>query len=106
MVIVEGLGRAPGKNTGPSSQLAQPAQLGGSYPAVLLAPDVEGRIADAHLATDLLDADPQLRLLERERDLFVGELALSHDMPPGPLRPSSCRAFSVTERYGILGQGH
>lgn len=63
------------------------------YAAVLPAPNVEGRVADAHLATDLIDAYAQLSLLQCKRDLIVGELALPHDMLLASVRPSSCRSF-------------
>lgn len=64
------------------------------------------RVADAHLSTELLDADTELGLLKCKRDLLVSELASLHDMLPARVGPSSCRSFSVTEGAKSLGQGH
>lgn len=53
----------------------------------------QGCIADAHLATHLLNARAQLGLLQRKGDLILSELALLHDMLLAQIGPSSCRSF-------------
>ena len=50
-------------------KLAQPRQLLGLQPAVLLAQPLERGIADAELAADLIDFGAQLRLIKRKCDL-------------------------------------
>jgi len=74
-------------------ELAQTMRLGRPHARVLLASHVEGCIADAHLATHLLNACAQLGLLQRKGDLILRELALLHDMLPAQIGPSSCRSF-------------
>ena len=61
-------------------KLTQSSKLRRANAAVLLLPDIERRVADAHLATYLVDARPQLVLLQRKCDLVLGELASLHDM--------------------------
>jgi hypothetical protein len=52
----------------------------------------------------LLAANTQIRLLERKRDLILGELALHHDMLLAP-GPSIMPVVSVTKLFEILGRG-
>src|SRR6218665_270864 len=66
-------------------KLAQASKVRRPHAGVLLTPLVERGIADAHLAADLLDADAQLRLLQRVGHLLLGELALPHGMNSWPL---------------------
>jgi len=47
-------------------------------------PLVESRIADAHLAADLIDLRTQFRLLEGKCNLLLRKPALLHDMPLVP----------------------
>ena len=61
-------------------QLAKAAQFGRTDTAVTLLPNVEGRLADAHLATDLLDTGTQLSFSEGKGDSLLGEFAFLHDM--------------------------
>jgi len=86
-------------------KLAHAPQLRWTNPGVLLAPLVKRGTADAHLATDPINAETPLRSLQRVGHLFLGELAFPHSMNSlaldGPIMP----VHSVTERYGNLGQG-
>src|SRR5450631_18552 len=52
--------------------LFQPRRLGAAHPSVLLAPGVEGRLADAVLAEQLVDGYARLRLLQHVDDLEPG----------------------------------
>ena len=67
------------------SQLAQLAELTDSEGAEAFLPPVEALLADAELATDLADRGAGLGLAQRQRDLFIRELARLHDGPPAPL---------------------
>lgn len=74
--------------------LTQAAKLGRTDTAITLLPDVESLLANTHLATDLLDTDTLLGLIEGKSDLFLGEFALLHEMLPHiqgvPLVSSLC----------------
>ena len=61
-------------------KVAQAPQFGRANAAIALLPDIKGRLADALLATDLLDSRTQLGLLESKGNLLLGELALLHEM--------------------------
>jgi len=74
-------------------ELAQPTQFGRPHTRILLAPHVEGCVADAHLAAYLLNTGAQFRLLQRKGDLILCEFALLHDMLLAHNGPSSCRSF-------------
>lgn len=74
-------------------KLPQPPQLRRAHAALLLAPDVERHIADAHLASNLTDADPQHHWLQRKRDLIFSELTSLHDMLRGPVRADHAGNF-------------
>lgn len=68
---------------------------------VLLLPVLERRFADTQLAAHLFDLRAQLRLLERERDLRLGELARLRGMSSVSNRENHA-GFSTSQRCCFL----
>ena len=86
-------------------KLAQSSKLRRADAAVLLLPDVERRLADAHLAAHLVDAGAQFVVLQRKGDLILGEFALPHDMLLALSGLQSCRSSLLPNGSGYGGYG-
>src|SRR5205823_3807010 len=74
--------------------LLQPPQLAGAQPAIKLLPTIECLLRDPHPPNDLRHRRPRLRLLQRERNLLLGEPALLHGSAP-PARVSQSRKTRI-----------
>lgn len=77
-------------------ELLQAPQLAHTKPAVQLLPAIKGLLADTHSAQHLGDRRARLGLLQRERNLLLGELRFLHGSN-SLSRVSGCRKTHILD---------